>query len=197
MPIATAKTSAAKVSSTVPGNWSSSTWVTGRPSVMESPKSNRITRVRYRQYCTQIGWSSPYARLIAATRSGVERSPRRAVAGPPGRRRNHANSRIDRPNRIGMSCSSRLTTKRSIPWLTALGVHELELLVRDWAGDEVPHVGLQADRRRRVGDRQRRQELDDLPVDPLVQLLALGRVRSRVGLRDRVEQGLVGEPELR
>src|ERR687896_737738 len=45
--------------------------------------------------------------------SGVARSPRAACAGPPGRARSQAKSRTDRPSRIGTSCRSRRTMKRS------------------------------------------------------------------------------------
>src|SRR5688500_19753681 len=77
----------------------------------------------YVKYCSWTGLSKPYAARTCAIRSGVERSPRRAVSGPPGRARTNRKTRIESPKRIGISRSRRRTANFSTERSSGLARH--------------------------------------------------------------------------
>src|SRR5918996_3738875 len=115
---------------------------------------------------------------MAATVSGVARSPSNACAGPPGRALIQRKTRIESPIRIGTRSRSRRTVKRStydvrrlelLRWLFLLDRHDRERLQRDGARLVALDAAVERERRLRVDIGDARQELHDRPVRLLVE----------------------------
>src|ERR671932_1157828 len=153
-----------------------------------------------------MGWSSPYRCLYALTSAGVARSPRSDSAGLPGSALIQKKIRSETPKRIGTSRSSRRTRYRSICYRRLLSSLDLlsaseedrsERIRSDRARRVALDLLLEGESRRRVGVRNRRQELHDHDVRLLVELDPLLEVRLPSGLLEDVEDRLVAEAELR
>src|SRR5919106_4432565 len=129
---------------------------------------------------------------MRATASGVDRSPRRATAGPPGRARSQKNSNTDSPNRIGTSSSSLRTTNRSIAATSPEGDLS-EALVVERPGHVTRDAFGEGDGRLVVDVRDARHEVHDQPVGLLVELGPTVRVGLRLGFVELGEDLLVLE----